>query len=188
MMEVSIYELVDYNGARVIPRLFGSTWKKDIVIVSTLFGIVVKPLTKSTQNENKVLFSIEFKAIKDVINALPIEELAGSNRFPANVPNTPPSSPEELHVKDSKNGSSCSSSCLRGSKTLENVSMGPRVKMRQTGAVAKKCVDEIQDRLTSIGPLFGKAFGYGFLYCDQDRKDYIKDELAKRNVEVAFCS
>ena len=36
--------------------------------------------------------------------------------------------------------------------------MGPRVKMRQTEAVAKKCVDEVQDRLTSIGPLLGKAF------------------------------
>ena len=56
MMEVSIYELVDYNGARVIPRLFGSTWKKDIVIVSTLFGIAARTLRKSTQNENKVLF------------------------------------------------------------------------------------------------------------------------------------
>ena len=101
-----------------------------------------------------------------MINALPIEELAGSNRFP--VPDPPPSSSEELHVNDSKNGSSCSSSCLRGSKTLGTMSMGPRVKMRQAGAVAKKCVDEIQDRLTSIGPLIGKAFGYGFLYCDQD--------------------
>ena len=63
----------------------------------------------------KVLFSIEFKAIKDVISALPIEELAGSNRFPANVPDTPPS----------KNGSSCSSSCLRGSKTLKRCQWDP---------------------------------------------------------------
>lgn len=38
----------------------------------------------------------------------------------------------------------------------------------------KKCVDEVQDRLTSIGTLLGKAFGYGFLYCEQGRKDYIK--------------
>ena len=56
--------------------------------------------------------------------------------------------------------------------------MGPRVKMRQTEAVAKKCMDEVQDRLTSIGTLLGKAFGYGFLYCDQGRKDYIKDVIS----------
>ena len=35
-------------------------------------------------------------------------------------------------------------------------------------------MDEVQDRLTSIGTLLGKAFGYGFLYCEQGRKDYIK--------------
>lgn len=58
VMEVSIYELVDYNGARGLPSLFGSTWKKDMVIVSTLFGILVRTLRKSTQNDKKVLFSI----------------------------------------------------------------------------------------------------------------------------------
>ena len=35
-------------------------------------------------------------------------------------------------------------------------------------------MDEVQDRLTSVGTLLGKAFGYGFLYCEQGRKDYIK--------------
>ena len=55
VMEVSIYELVDYNGVRGLPSLFGSTWKKDMVIVSTL---LVRTLRKSTQNDKKVLFSI----------------------------------------------------------------------------------------------------------------------------------
>ena len=180
MMEISIYELVNHKGVRVIPSFFGSTWKKDVVIVSTLFGILVRTLRKSNQNENKVLSSIEFKAIKDVINALPIEQMAGSNWFPAYVPDTPPSSPEELYLKSSKNGSSCSaetSTSYEMIQNLENMSIGPRVKMRQTGAVAEKCFDEVQDRLTSIGPLLGKAFGYGFLYCDQGRKDYIKDVI-----------
>ena len=51
MMEVSMYELVNYNGARRLPSFFGSTWKKDMVIVSTLFGILVRTLRKSTQND-----------------------------------------------------------------------------------------------------------------------------------------
>ena len=52
MMEISIYELVDHKGARVILSLFGSTWKKDMVVLSTLFGILVRTLRKSNQNEN----------------------------------------------------------------------------------------------------------------------------------------
>lgn len=176
MIEISIYDLVDHKGAHVIPSLFGSTWKKDMVVVSTLFGILVRALRKSNQTENKVLSSIEFKAIKDVFNALPIEQMAGSNRCPANVPDIPPSSPEELNLKNSKNGSSCSvetSTSFETIENLENMSIRPRVKMRQTGAVAEKCLDEVRDRLTSIGPLLGKTFVYGFLYCDQGRKDVI---------------
>lgn len=49
-------------------------------------------------------------------------------------------------------------------KNLENMLIGPGVKMRQTGAVAEKCLDQVQDQLTSIRPLLGKTFGYGFLY------------------------
>ena len=115
-----------------------------------------------------------------MINALPIEQIAGSNRFPANVPDTPPSSPEQSHLKNSKNGSSRSAETSTSFETienLENMSIGPRIKMRQTGDVAEKCLDEVRDRLTSVGPL-GKAFGYGFLYCDQGRKDYIKDVIS----------
>ena len=61
---------------------------------------------------------------------------------------------------------------------LENMSMGPRLFMRNTGAVARKCVDEMQELLTSRGCLLGKVFGYGFLYCEQDRKDFIKDAVS----------
>lgn len=69
-----------------------------MVVVYTLFGVLVRTFGESNQNENKVLSSIEFKAMKEVISGLPIEQMAGSNRFPANVPNTPPSSPEELYI------------------------------------------------------------------------------------------
>lgn len=186
IVEVSIYDLIDQNGARVIPSLFGSTWKKDVVVVSTLFGILARALRKNNQNENKVLSSIEFKAIKDIINGLPIEEMARTKEFPANVPDTPPSSPKES--KQPHNVSPCSAETKTPFETLENlesVSMGPRLKMRQSGAVAKRCVDEVQDRFTSSGSLLGKAFGYGFLYCDQMRQDYIKDAVSTTLSTVA---
>ena len=96
MLEVSIYELVDINNAGVIPLWFGSSSKKDGVVVSTLFGILVRALRSNNQNDNKVLCSIEVNAIKDFINGLTIEELAGGNRFPAILPDTPPSTPVEL--------------------------------------------------------------------------------------------
>ena len=42
IVEVSIHDLVDNNGAKVHPSWFGSGRKKDTVVVSTLFGIFAK--------------------------------------------------------------------------------------------------------------------------------------------------
>ena len=187
--EVSIYDLIDQTGARMIPSLFGSTWKKDVVVVLTLFGILARALKKNNQNENKVLSSIEFKVLKDMINGLPIEEMARTKEFPANVPDTPPSTPEESKQPD--NVSPCSAETKTPFETLENlesVSMGPRLKMRQSRAVAKRCVDEVQDQFTSSRSLLGKAFGYGFLYCDQGRQEYstaqIQASALTRSTEI----
>jgi len=47
IVEVSIHNLVDNNGAKVHPLWFGLGRKKDMVIVSTLFGILVKQYNKT---------------------------------------------------------------------------------------------------------------------------------------------
>lgn len=69
--------------------------------------------------------------MKEVISGLPIEQMAGRNRFPANVPYIPPSSPEDLPLKNSKNTSSCSAETNISIETIENLknrSMGLHVK------------------------------------------------------------
>ena len=46
ILEISIYDLVDGTGARVNPSWFGSSRKKDLVVVATLFGIVGRALRR----------------------------------------------------------------------------------------------------------------------------------------------
>ena len=181
IIEVSIYDLIDQNGAQMIPSLFGSTWKKDVVVVSTLFGILARALKKNNQNENKVLSSIEFKVLK-----------AFRSRKWREQKSFPPMCPILLHLRQRNQNSPIMSHHVAQTKTpfeilenLESVSMGPRLKMRQSGAVAKRCVDEVQDRFTKSGSLLGKAFGNGFLYCDQGRQEYIKDAVSTTLSTVA---
>lgn len=164
--EVSIYDLINHNGAQMIPSWFGSNRKEDVVVVSTLFGILARAIRKSNQNKNKVLCSIEFKAIKDMINHLLIKEMVRRNEFPANVPDTPPPSPEELKKPNVSPHCPEMKTLFETLKYLEYVSMGPHIKMRQTGTIAKKCLDEAQSQFSLSRCLPGKAFGYGFLYCD----------------------
>ena len=92
VLELSIYDLVDRNGARVNPSWFGSSRKKDLVVVATLFGIVGRALKNA--DEDMLCRCSEFKAIRQGLNSLQTENMAGSNNFPAILPETP-----HLHQK-----------------------------------------------------------------------------------------
>ena len=74
---MSIYDLANENGARVSPSWFGSSWKKDVVRVSTFFGIITRTIRPKNLDDGKVTSSVEFKAIKDMINSIPIDIMAG---------------------------------------------------------------------------------------------------------------
>jgi len=95
VIEVSIHDLVDNNGAKVHPLWFGLGRKKDMVVVSTLFGILAKAIQGKKTQDDKVIGSLEFKIIKDLINSTPIDEMAGKSEIPAILPETPPTSPDD---------------------------------------------------------------------------------------------
>ena len=95
IIEVSIHDLVDNNGAKVHPLRFGLGRKKDMVVVSTVFGIFAKAIRGKKRQDDKVIGSLEFKIIKDLINSTPINEMAGKSEIPAILPETPPTSPDD---------------------------------------------------------------------------------------------
>ena len=180
--EVSIYDLTDQNGARVDPSWFGSTRKKDMVLVSTLFGIMARTIRAKNPSEEKVMSSVEFKAIKQVINSLPITgEMAGSSQFPASYtfPETPPStpsprsSPAAVDGSSSKLASNEAYSPFEEASKLEIYNTGPRIHMKQARAVATNCLLDLKDQCKPFE--LGKVFGYGILYCLQEHQDFVKE-------------
>ena len=175
---MSIYELADQNGARVSPSWFGSSWKKDVVCVSTLFGIITRAIRSKILDEGKVTSSVEFKAIKDMINSIPIDEMAGRSQFPAMFPETPPTSPETDCVQSLE-----ADSPFATAAKLERLATGPRLKVKQAGAVANNCLDVLQEQSKCCD--LGKVFGYGLLYGEQQKQDFVREILSSALNTVA---
>ena len=187
-IEISIYDLADQNGAPVNPSWFGSSRKKDMVCVSTLFGIVARAIRSKNTDIDKVISSTEFKTIKDMVNSIPIDEMAGRSQIPAIFPETPPTSPE------TDCSSSVLSSCTVKShqlddspfaavEKLENSNTGSRLKMKQAGAIAESCLNVLQEQSKSCD--IGKVFGYGLLYCGQEKQNFVREALSSTAKTVA---
>ena len=156
VLEVSIHDLVDRNGARVNPSWFGSSRKKDLVVVATLFGIVGRALRRKNVDEDKFCRSSEFKAIRQGLNSLQIENMAGSNNFPAILPETPPSTPEEIGFNIS---SLTSDKTTREALQEVEKTTGPRLKAKRAGKFAKDCLQALREKVSS-GEDLGKVLGY----------------------------
>ena len=112
---ISIYDLTDQNGARVYnPSWLGSTRKKDMVLQCVdAFWDNGSSIRAKNPNEEKVMSSVEFKAIKQIINSFPItEEMAGRSQFPASFPETPPSTPSPRSSPAAADGSSSKLACV----------------------------------------------------------------------------
>ena len=97
--------------------------------------------------------SVEFKAIKQIINSLPItEEMAGRIQFPASFPETPlltpspRSSPAEADGSSSKLASSKAYTLFKEASKLEISTTGPRIHMKQTTAIATDCLRDLKDQ------------------------------------------
>ena len=102
-------------------------------------------------NEEKVMSSVEFKAIKQIINSLPItEEMAGISQFPASFPETPPStpsprsSPAAADGSSSKLASSKAYTLFKEASKLEICTTGLRIHMKQARVVATDGLHELK--------------------------------------------
>ena len=191
VIEVSIHDLVDNNGAKVHPLWFGLGRKKDMVVVSTLFGILAKAIQGKKTQDDKVIGSLEFKIIKDLINSTPIDEMAGRSEIPAILPETPPTSPEDNTVlpkviKPCKIESTLAiKQPFEALKEFEMCQMGPRLKVKRAGLVANKCLAVLQQELTSCAPDLGKVFGYGLLHCAKDNQNFVREVISTALETVA---
>ncbi|KAJ7391242.1 hypothetical protein OS493_019373 [Desmophyllum pertusum] len=54
---------------------------------------------------------------------------------------------------------------------------GPRLKAKRAGTVANKLLDVLAQHLT-CGSDLGKIFGYGLLYCAEDRQNFVRDVIS----------
>ena len=190
IVEVSIHDLVDNNGAKVHPSWFGSGRKKDTVVVSTLFGILAKAVRGKKPQDDKVIGSLEFQMIKDLINSTPIDEMAGRSEIPAIFPETPPTSAEDKILPKVIKPCNIESTLaikqpFEALKEFEMCQMGPRLRMKRAGLVANECLAVLQQELTSFAPDLGKVFGYGLLHCAKDNQNYVREVISTALETVA---
>ena len=183
-------DLVDNNGAKVHPSWFGSGRKKDTVVVSTLFGILAKAVRGKKPQDDKVIGSLEFQMIKDLINSTPIDEMAGRSEIPAIFPETPPTSAEDKILPEVIKPCNIESTLaikqpFEALKEFEMCQMGPRLRMKRAGLVANECLAVLQQELTSFAPDLGKVFGYGLLHCAKDNQNYVREVISTALETVA---
>ena len=70
------------------PSWFGSSRKKDTVIVATLFGIVERALRRKNLRVDETVASEEFQAIRDLLNSVQFdsEMAARQNIISTSIP------------------------------------------------------------------------------------------------------
>ena len=67
------------------------------MVVATLFGVVGRALRRKNVDEDKFCSSSEFQVVREGLNSLQLENMVGCNyNFPAILPETPPSTPDEI--------------------------------------------------------------------------------------------
>jgi len=186
--EVHIFDLSDTNGGIVDPSWFGSSKKKDTVVVATLFGIVGRAFRRKNLDTDAIVASTEFQAIRDLLNSLQFDSEMAARQSKLNISAstpqplfpTPPATPPEDTVI-------AFPSCNQPIKDLQKLdpSIGPRLFVRRAGAIAKTCIDSLREDQTS-GSDIGKLFGYGLLYGpDETHKQFVKDVLSTALCTVA---
>jgi len=62
----------------VDPSWFGSSRKKDTVIVATLFGMVGRVLRGKNLDADEMVASTEFQAIRDLLNSIEARSFHGT--------------------------------------------------------------------------------------------------------------
>ena len=158
--EVYVFDLTDKNGGIVDPLWFGSSRKKDTVVVATLFGIVGRAFQRKNLHADEIACSAEFQVNRGLLNSLQFDsEMAQrQHSISASTPTqpllfeTPPSTPPEEIVN--------LPSFYQPFKHLQELdnSMGPRLYMKRAGAIAKSCIESFCRGGQVSGSDIGKLF------------------------------
>ena len=189
ILEVSIHDLVDSTGKQVDPSLFGSSRRKDNVIVATLFGILGRSLRrKNVDRDDKFFGSSEFKATREGLNSMQLENMAGNNSPAMIFPETPPPDPDEFEAIDTTKASSITMGLGKlPSETLQEVEKiaGPRLKSKLAGKFAKESLEVVRATVSSCGEDLGKVLGYGFLYAGEENEAFVREAVSSTVLTVA---
>ena len=146
--------------------------------MATLFGIRGRALCQ----KNADCTSSDFKAIRQGLNSLQIENMAGSNNFPAILPETPLSTPAEIgHNISNAIAISLEKTTREALQEVEKIT-GHRPKSKRTGKFAKDCLEASRENFSS-GHL-GKVLDYRLLYLGQQENE----ELVRETVSSALLT
>ena len=186
VLEVSIHDIVDENGARVNPSWFGSSRKKDLVLVATLFGILGRALRQKNIDEDIFLNSSELRSIKEGLNSLTLENMARRINFPAILPETPPSMPEE-NGNERPNDVLIKSLGKWTNEALQEVEkiVGPRLRLKRARKLANDCLEVLRENITSYCEDLRKVFSYGLLYSGEENKEFVREAISSAIMTVA---
>lgn len=184
--EVYIFDLTDKNAGIVDSLWFGSSGKKDTVIVATLFGIVGRVFRRKNLDADEIAGSVEFQVIRGLLNSLQYdsEMVPRQNRISTLTPTQPLfETPPSTSCKETVNLPSFD----QPFKNLQELdpSMGPWLYMKYARAITKSCIKSFRGGQVS-GLDIGKFFGFGLLYGpDESQKHLVKDVLSTALCAVA---
>jgi len=149
-LDVNLYDLFDRNDGQVYPSWFGSSRKKDKVLVSTLFGIFAKVVHSKNLTADKFIGSVEFAALKQQMTLSWIIWRDFMNSFPpiqVSFPRRPPSLPQDLQLPQSVQRKGELMEYLGDFADIEKGNLGPHLKAKRAGFC---CVLKIGSVLSQI--------------------------------------
>jgi len=107
-------------------------------------------------------------------------------RFPANLPETPLSTPEE-NGNDRSNDVSIKSLGKWTNEALQEVKkiVGPRLRPKRARKLANECLEVLREDITSYGEDLGKVLGYGLLYSGEENEEFVRETFSSAIMTVA---
>ena len=111
--------------------------------------------------------------------------MAGSNNFPAVLPETPPSTPEEIgHNVSNAAATGLEKTTREALQEVEKIT-GPRLKSKRAGKFAKDCLEVLREKVSS-GEDLGRVLGYGLLYSgQQEDEEFVRETVSSTLLTVA---
>ena len=202
-IEVDFGRLFGKNALPAKAEWFGSSRKKDVVVVATAFGLLAQALRRKKLDSDDFVKSNSANNLIQQINTCDLID-AGINgglapmQFPVTPPQTPagdsgtppvaestpktsaaiPVDSHEATVPQQHQPSPGTSSKLSSLSDLNRKVTGPRNKVNQAAILSKPLMEKVKGRLTSKGVELGTLFGHGFLHAGEENKMFVQEMVA----------